>query len=153
MEIIYRQTTPSDLDALVSLRAAFLCEFYKLPSLDTPILTAIREYFSRAVPTGEFVGYFAESCGQIVATGGLIYDRHIPSPTNPTGRQAYILNVYTLPAFRRRGIASAILTKLLDHAKSDGCAKVSLHTVAQARDMYAKAGFTPNASEKRLELK
>jgi ribosomal protein S18 acetylase RimI-like enzyme len=52
-----------------------------------------------------------------VATSDLIVRQHPPSAKNLEGREAFVLNVYTLPRFRGRGIAPSLLQKTIAAAR------------------------------------
>lgn len=63
-------------------------------------------------------------------------------------RDAEIKSMHTAEAARGRGIGRAVLTHLVDVARSRGYRRVSLETgtttaFAPARAMYASAGFVP----------
>jgi GNAT superfamily N-acetyltransferase len=65
---------------------------------------------------------------------------------------AYIMNMYTLPRHRGRGIATELLARLVAHARQKDCARAFLHALANARSIYERAGFLPDDSEMRLDL-
>jgi GNAT superfamily N-acetyltransferase len=151
-EPVYRRAASSDIDTVVELRATFLAEVSGASSENSMLLDALNSYFRRALPSGEYVAYLAECDQQIVATSGLVYHRHPPSPSNIQGCEAYLMNVYTRPAWRGRGIAIALLQTLIDHARQNNCCRVTLHALPQARSIYAKAGFVAHDREMRLEF-
>jgi predicted GNAT family N-acyltransferase len=66
--------------------------------------------------------------GEAVGTGRLLPDAHI-------GRMA------VLPAWRRRGVGSALLTALIAMARSRGDAGIVLHAQAYVVAFYRRAGF------------
>ncbi len=152
-KIQFRPAEIEDLDALVNLRARFLAEVSGSDPSAPELLLALRRYFQSTIPTGEFVGYIATAGAEAVATGGLVFHTHPPTAKNLAGREAYILNMYTLPAWRKRGIASALLQKLVDHAHAAGHARVSLHTLPGGQSIYEQAGFEETAGEMRLDLR
>ncbi|HEX4055509.1 MAG TPA: GNAT family N-acetyltransferase [Tepidisphaeraceae bacterium] len=143
--------TIEDVAALTDLRLAFLAEVSTAPA-EAETRTAILEYFSQAIPAGEFVAYIAVARSRIIATSGLVTHVHPPSSFHPTGREAYIMNMYTDPAWRRRGIATKLVQMLIDHGRQNGCDRISLHTHPQGRSIYTKAGFSPIETEMRLTL-
>ena len=60
--------------------------------------------------------------------------------------EAEIKSMHTAPAARRRGVARAVLQRLLAQAREQGITRVSLETgtapeFAPARELYASAGF------------
>jgi putative acetyltransferase len=83
---------------------------------------------------------FFSACldGTVVAVGALkrLDDDH-----------AEIKSMHTVPEARGRGVARALLDRLLAHASAQGHRRVSLETgnmdeFAPARSLYASAGFT-----------
>jgi len=58
------------------------------------------------------------------------------------GDHAYLGDVVTLPAFRRRGHAAAIVRRLLDDALAAGAHDCMLASTAMAHDLYLRFGFT-----------
>jgi GNAT superfamily N-acetyltransferase len=152
-KIDYRLATIDDVETLLALRVEFIAEVIK-KSLHDPIwMDAARQYLRTALPSGQLIACLAESTAQIVGTGWLVYQQIVPSPASLSGRDAYILNMYTRPPWRRRGIAREILQKLLDCARQTDCRRVTLHFVATARPLYSGAGFVTTESEMRLDLR
>ena len=148
----YRRATLKDVDPLVALRLKFLAEISGASESDPILRASLAEYFSRMIPSNEFVAFLAVEGSAIIATSGLVFHRHPPSNRNPTGREAYIMNMYTVPKYRRRGIATTLLKMLVDHARHSDCGKISMHALPQGRSIYLSAGFVPIETEMRLNL-
>ena len=89
---------------------------------------------------------------RLAATGGLDLRREMPSYHNPAGLSGHIMNIWTDPAFRGRGIAWRMLDLLTAAACERGCLTVSLHTTAMGRPLYQRYGFTATDDEMELEL-
>lgn len=97
-----RRAEASDIEALTRLRLAFLRETGQVSEAHVrAVEEATRAYFARTLPRDEFVAFVAEHEGTIVGTSGLVPYQRPPSQRNPGGREAYVLNMYTLPAWRR----------------------------------------------------
>jgi predicted GNAT family acetyltransferase len=56
-------------------------------------------------------------------------------------RDCGVFNVYTLEAARRRGLGTALTTRLLLDARGRGCSTASLHSSEIAEGVYAAVGF------------
>ncbi len=149
----YRRATPEDVDPLVNLRLAFLAEVSSATGSDPILRASLTEYFSKAIPSNGFIGFLAVAETKIIATSGLVFHCHPPSNRNPTGREAYIMNMFTLPEYRRRGIATRLLQMLIDHARQNDCGKISMHAMPQGRSIYVNAGFVRIETEMRLDLR
>jgi GNAT superfamily N-acetyltransferase len=148
-----RRAVAGDIEALAYLRTEFLREMGELSDERRPaLLEATRDYLTRTLPTGQFVAFVAESEGRIIATSGLILQERPPSEHNLRGLEAYVLNMYTLPAYRRLGIATALLAELIAFARSAGARRLLLYARAAGEAIYQKAGFTPRTGEMQLRL-
>jgi ribosomal protein S18 acetylase RimI-like enzyme len=148
--IYYRRATAQDIEILTTLRLAFLAELSGADPSDGTLRSSITQYFTESIPANRFTAFLAQADTTVVSVGGLIYDQHAPSNRNPSGREGYIMNLYTLPEFRRRGIASRILQMLIDEARQNQCGKIALHANPAARSIYQKLGFEPVDTEMRL---
>jgi len=70
-----------------------------------------------------------------------------------SGRLGYILNLYTVPEARRKGICTRLLNELIKEAKSLGLKYLHLHSSEEGRNIYRKAGFVePDQTELILRL-
>ncbi len=152
-EITYRLATPGDIDALVAMRCDFLREAVPEAPLDEPVIQNMRAYFRDSLPAGSFIAHLALSGQRIVATSGLVIHAHPPTRRNPTGKLAYVMNMYTLPDFRRRGIATRLLEQLIESARRAQSGRVCLHALAGSRSLYEKCGFSAVKSEMRFEIR
>jgi GNAT superfamily N-acetyltransferase len=115
------------------------------------LVDASQRYFEEAVPSGEYVGWVASPVArphEIIAGAGVQLRRMLPRPDLGgqgliRGPQGVILNVYTEPAWRRRGLAAVLMQHLLDWAEAHGVKSVVLHASDDGRALYEKLGFAP----------
>jgi GNAT superfamily N-acetyltransferase len=119
--------------------------------IDTPVeMTAA--YLQEAVALGEYFGWVASpsrELDRIVAGSGVQVRRVLPFPwTIPDGRadiaygrQANVLNVYTEPAFRRQGVAGALMHVVLAWAQTTHRESLVLHAAPDGRALYEALGF------------
>jgi hypothetical protein len=72
--INYRRANVGDIGILVDFRVRFLNELYNHPEDDeTAILRkALREYFSEANPSNDFIAWLAEYNEKIIGTSGMV---------------------------------------------------------------------------------
>lgn len=151
-KVQYRVATLEDVETLVTLRRAFLFEVDGAEKKPEALSKAMREYFTAAIPTGEYIGIVAVEQGEIVGTTGLVWHRYPPSGVTLTGVRAHILNVYVVPPRRGSGIGSRLVREAVEAARKRGCSRVTLHAVPVARLMYERIGFVETNSEMRMEL-
>ncbi len=71
----------------------------------------------------------------------------MPTYHNPSGKKAYIMNMYTAPEYRRQGIACHTLDLLVEEAKEQGVSQISLEATAAGRPLYEKYGFVKMEDE------
>ncbi len=147
-----RRATPADIEALVEACLALWREIGKITddSDAAELVDATRAYFRQALPTKEFIAWVAEAEGRVVVTSGLMLYRRPPTADNLSGREGFLTNMYTVPAWRGRGLAAALLAEALAFAKSAGGRRIRLHATEAGRPIYLKAGFVPKASAMEL---
>ena len=133
----------NDIPALVQLRKQQLIDegLPPIPNLDTNIDKYLADYFTSAISDGSFISWVMENDGEIIATSGLCFYILPPNFSNPTGRTAYVTNMYTKPEYRRKGIAAELLNMVIDEAKSRGYKVVRLHTSKYGKSIYEREGF------------
>lgn len=106
----YKKATMKDVDELVRTRIIVLRAANKL-SDDVDMSLVEKEsyaYYRHALKTGEHVAYLVYDNGKFIGAGGVSFYQVMPTYHNPTGKKAYIMNMYTNPEYRRQGIASHI---------------------------------------------
>jgi GNAT superfamily N-acetyltransferase len=144
-----RQATIDDIDTLVELRLRFLGE---IGYGGDNVAGAVRDYMLQAIPAGQFAAWVAEEDSQIIATGGLVYCQKVPHGRNPSGREGFVLNMYTLTEWRGRGIATVLMETIVEHVRQQGITCIRLHASEDGMGIYTKLGFRADNSEMVLNL-
>lgn len=149
-----RRATIEDIGLLVELRDAMWREIAGEMDIGdvSEALDNTRAYFESAVPSGEYVCLLAEAEGRVVGVGGMVLYRKPSQPLSPVGVEAYILNMLTVAEWRGRGVASAIVGRLLDCAREAGAGLAWLRATEQGRPVYEKFGFAENPRYMQLKL-
>lgn len=81
-------------------------------------------------------------CGNDVAGIGSMMIRLAPANfKNKTGKWAYIMNMYTIPAYRRKGVCKGILNELVEKGKKMGIGAFELHATKEGELVYKQNGF------------
>ena len=114
--------------------------------------TETRAAVEHAMIEGYYRHWFVVEEGQIVAGAGVIVARWLPMPDEPALARATVLNVYTEPAFRNRGLARNLMLALIDWCRAQGLASVQLHSSDAGRPLYEALGFKAT-NEMRLSLR
>ena len=152
MALEYKRATLADLDILVETRAEVLRAANRLDtSADmTQVERETRAYYRSALADGTHTAYLVFDGDLFVGAGGVSYYSVMPTYHNPTGQKAYIMNMYTRPAYRRQGIARRTLDLLMRDSKSRGVRAISLEATEMGRPLYEAYGFVPMTSEMEL---
>jgi GNAT superfamily N-acetyltransferase len=130
-----RKATLDDIEALVSLRIQLLEA--NDPSFDG----ALRAWLRTHLADGSFRAWIADDAGTVVAGSGLTVLDRPPYPGNATGLDGYVTNMYTLPAYRRRGLARQLLEVLIAHARQVGITRLFLEASREGQPLYEEFGF------------
>ncbi len=152
MNYEYKKAGIGDLDLLVSTRIRVLKAANGLDdSTDMSRVEAeSRVYYEQALMNGSHTAYLVFDGDDFIGAGGISYYTVMPTYHNPTGKKAYIMNMYTAPEYRRKGIASKTLDLLVQDAKERGITAISLEATVMGRPLYEKYGFIPMTSEMEL---
>jgi GNAT superfamily N-acetyltransferase len=153
MEIHIRNADLKDLKHLLHHRRAMFEEmgFQDIATLDR-VDDVSREYFTEALRIGTYKAWLAgESNGQIVGGGGIVIANWPGYPGENHAKRAWILNMYTEPEARRRGVAKQLLKVMIDWCRSEGFSAVSLHASPAGRPLYETVGFR-QTNEMKLTL-
>ena len=105
------------------------------------LLVANRQYYRKHIADDSHLAFVAEYDGEECGCGGVCLTDELPSPDNPSGRCAYLMNIYVREAFRNRGVAHLIVTHLIEEAKRRGCGKIYLESTADGKPVYTSLGF------------
>ena len=141
--VTFRKLKPEDIDLLIKYRMLFLKELQNPTDKNDEVLLedTLINYFRRTLQDNTFIAWVAEYNEEPLSFGGMVV-QEIPGHFQfITGRQGYILNMYTLPEYRGKGINTKLLHKLLEEAKATGLTKVYLHATEPGINIYKKAGF------------
>jgi GNAT superfamily N-acetyltransferase len=150
MEIIYRNATISDMDFLVESRLDFI-HVYKSEADYQFLKNSIQNYFEKGFKENRFDIILAEYENSVIGTGIIFYYDSVPSTFNPWGKNAYITSMFVNENYRRRGIATKILDKLIQFSISKGYHVFILQESDMGRALYEKYGF--QAGRKGMILK
>lgn len=151
---IFKKATMLDIDELVSTRIIVLRAANKLSEdVDMSVVAEESyEYYMRALKIGEHIAYLVYDSEKFIGAGGVSFYQVMPTYHNPTGKKAYIMNMYTLPEYRRQGIAFSTLDLLVKAARKQGVSHIALEATDMGRPLYEKYGFEKMKYEMELVL-
>ena len=151
-EFSIREATPTDTDTLIHHRLGMYLAMGIDPAVVASLEQPSREYFSRALREGDYRGWLVETPdGRVVSGGGIVISPWPSNPRDPYPRRVMILNMFTEPQFRRRGLARKLMETMIAWCRQQGYKTVALHASDEGRPLYESLGFGPT-NEMRLFL-
>ena len=150
-----RSATPRDATALTALRVALFRELgnHTPPHLQTAFEKLSVSSFTTGLERGHCYAWVAESDTQppIGSVALLLFPR-LPSPDSLALVEGYLLNVYTVPEWRNRGVAAALVAEAVAKGRELGIGRIRLHATPEGQRVYAAAGFRLRHDEMELRL-
>ncbi|MBN1822142.1 MAG: GNAT family N-acetyltransferase [Prolixibacteraceae bacterium] len=142
-KIKIRRLTKNDIPILVNYRLVYLKELQaKIDPPTEALRTELEKYFTKAIAENRFIAFIAESEGKALGFGGMVI-KEIPGDfVKSSYLEGDILNMFTVPEARRKGVSSLILDRLIKEAKKMGISKVALHTSKDGEKLYRNFGFS-----------
>lgn len=136
----YRIASADDIGLLVQSRLEALRAVNHLEDnhpFSEGFVEASRRYFLE----GDQTTVLAVENGQVAGCATLCYLLMMPTVSHPSGRRAHLMNVYTHPSWRRKGVARRIVSMLITEARDRGVSEISLDATATGRPLYESLGF------------
>ena len=136
----YRIADKNDTEMLMEIRLEMLRAVNDLPEVHVfsdELIESSRRYFL----DGDQTTAIAVDNGRTAACATISYFRIMPTFSHPTGRRAHLMNVYTRPEYRRKGIALRLVEMLTEDAAAKGATEISLDATDSGRPLYEKLGF------------
>lgn len=141
----YRRATLKDAEILAELRYLQLLEEEDQFKVDAIVpkdfKSTLLNFFNQHLETDRYIQIVVEEDEKIVATGAIIIYQFPPSFDLENGLKAYVTNMYTIPNYRRKGLASKILEELKQYAKQKGALAMWLGASPLGEPIYLKSGF------------
>lgn len=149
MNLIYKKATIEDIDILTETRIEVLRAANKLS--DTADMSEVKrqsyDYYKKAFQDDAHIAYLVFDDNAFVGAGGVSFYQVMPTYHNPSGNKAYIMNMYTHPEYRRKGIAYKTLDMLINDTRNRGITVISLEATDMGRPLYEKYGFVKMENE------
>lgn len=152
MDLTYKKAALEDINLLTKTRIKVLRAANQL-SDEADMHEVEKEsylYYQKALHEGSHIAYLVFDGEYFVGTGGVSFFQVMPTYHNPSGKKAYIMNMYTDPEYRRRGIAIKTLDLLIKDTRNKGITAISLETTDLGRPLYEKYGFVKMNHEMEL---
>jgi GNAT superfamily N-acetyltransferase len=144
-----RTCTPEDAAAIARLRSAMFVEMGVVPSdaLARDLIEASAPALEALLRDQSYVGWFATTdAARVIAGVGIHLKPNLPRISEDGRRVAsallpLVVNVYTEPAWRGRGVAKTLMKTAMDWSLARGFDRIVLHASDAGRPLYTALGF------------
>ena len=144
-----RRATVKDADIISWHRARMFQDMGDVAGDAFEILRAqARTRLEQWIDNGNYIGWLATPVDEpetIVAGAGVQFQPILPRPLDVStigeGRQGTIVNVFTEPQWRQRGIAGLLIKEIIIWSKTEQIDRLVLHASKEGRSIYERSGF------------
>ena len=150
MEIEYRRLTDNELDTFIKMRLVQLREEGAKEDID--LYPALKDYSTRHMADDTFVAWLALDGDKIIGTSGMSLVEKPPYFSCPSGKIGLLSSMFTDKEYRRKGIASELLKRVVDEARNYGCGIVQITASDMGVKLYTAFGFTHNKNFMQYKL-
>ncbi len=137
-----RVATIDDVAWLAACRRAMFADMGEADAAKLDAMAAAFEQWAREkMARSEYHAWVAEAEGRIVASAGLWLMEWSPMPHDLSNRRGRVMDVYTAPEYRRRGVARQLMQALMEWSRAHGLQTLMLNASAMGRGLYDELGF------------
>ncbi len=137
-----RRLVPGDLEMICVHREAMFLEAGGDPAGLRVMTEHFRPWLLPRLADGRYYGFMLMDAERPAAAIGLMSIEWPPHPAHPEqGQRGYVLNVFVEPAYRRRGLASALMTLAEAEFVRRGLGFAVLHATQAGRPVYEALGW------------
>lgn len=148
-----RKATLADMEILIKARLDFLRHMMTVSedeeeSLSDHFVAYLTKHLNRNA-----VALLAEVDGKVASIALLAVTEQPAHRYLPSGRIGTLLNVWTYPEYRRRGISTQVVSGIIEEARNMGASAIDLLATPDGKPLYEKLGFRePALPAMRLRL-
>ena len=150
MDIVYKRLTENELGRIIEMRISQLTEEYTSEGKTVPenvdLKKSLMDFYTKNMAAGTYVSWLAFDGDKIVGTSGMSFAEKPPYFTCPTGRLGILSSMYTDPDYRRMGIATQLLDRVVKEAKDYGCGTIYITASNMGVKLYESYGFVHNGN-------
>jgi GNAT superfamily N-acetyltransferase len=144
-----RRATSADAAVIAWHRARMFQDMGILaPESFDALRTKVEARLNDWLGSGLYLGWlaaFPKDPATVIGGAGVQLQPILPRPIQQSkiseGRQATIVNVFTEPAWRRRGVASALVKEIIAWSRTETLDRLLLHASDEGRKVYEQLGF------------
>lgn len=132
----------SHVSDFVDLRIALFRELGEISETDdiAELSVSTEEYFTANIGNS-LLSWGIKDDERIISIASLNLFSRIPYLENLTGKEGYILNIYTMPNYRKKGMAGKLVNSIIDYAVKNEIKKLWLNSSDQGKSLYLDYGF------------
>lgn len=130
----------TDVDTLLEWRKEVIRAVFEMEPSST-LIDANRRFYEIHIPDNSHLAIVSSIDGEDCGCAAVCFSDEMPSPDNPSGKCAYLMNIYVRESYRMRGVAHAMLHRLIEEALTRGSGKIFLETTDDGRPVYESIGF------------
>lgn len=150
MKIVYQKLTEDKLPTFIDMRIQQLREEGATEDFD--LKPALYDYYHRHLADGTFISWLALDNGNIIGTSGMSFVEKPPYFGCPSGKIGLLSSMFTNPAYRRKGIAKKLLSRIIEEARAYGCGIVQITASDMGVLLYTDFGFVHNGNFMQYKL-
>ncbi|MCC6614792.1 MAG: GNAT family N-acetyltransferase [Anaerolineae bacterium] len=141
-EFHLREMQPADIPIVLHHRRSMFADMGDALYAGDEATDAFNRWVTVRVAEGRYLGWFIETVeNDVVAGGGLWLMDHVPLKLNDSPYRAHVMNIYTEPSYRRRGLARSIMQAIIGWCAEQGIKTITLHASEEGYLLYTKLGF------------
>jgi N-acetylglutamate synthase-like GNAT family acetyltransferase len=143
-KLVYRKMGENDLEIFIKLRLDFLFEMNKdlTEKNKVIIMDSLKNYYIKYLLENKFIGIICEYDNTVVSTAFLAISEKPANYNFSNGKVGTLLNVYTYPEYRKNGISTEIMERIIKEAKEQNVSEIELLATNDGEKLYYKFGFT-----------
>lgn len=142
-----REATLADADVLVRHRTGMFSDMGVPEDPVHPYGPQFRAWLQTVMPAGLYRAWILESdAGEAIAGGAITVIPWPPGPQYAGGRVAFVYNVYTEPAHRKKGHARTVMLAIHAWCREAGISSLALNASQFGQRLYESMGYRVPAS-------
>ena len=127
------------IDEIIDLRLKQLKDEGAVESFD--LKPNLFKFYSEQLISDNFAIFGIIDNNKIIATGSLSFVYKPPYYNCPNGKIGLLSSMYVDPDYRRQGLATKMLDKIVEYAKENDCSLIHITASKMGELLYTKYGF------------
>ncbi|MBP5445075.1 MAG: GNAT family N-acetyltransferase [Acholeplasmatales bacterium] len=127
------------IDEIIELRLKQLKDEGSVESFD--LKPNLFKFYTEQLISDNFAIFGFIDNNRIIATGSLSIMYKPPYYNCPNGKIGLLSSMYVDPSYRRQGLATKMLDKIVEYAKENDCSLIHITASKMGELLYTKYGF------------